>query len=157
MEGALTENGRVIGYIGYEERRAGRLILQDQIDLITSISRVLNVFLLKRRAFLHSEAERAYQEAMYSCVDQYAFSLDSESRKIRVCNRRTREKLGRDATGECCYSALWDRNEPCESCPAEALDSGEVLSPTQESGRCALIYGLPYEGKRVLTPRLTEE
>ena len=94
---------------------------------------------------------------MYSCVDQYAFSLDSGSRKIRVCNRRTREKLGRDTTGECCYTAFWDRNEPCESCPAEALDSGEVLSPAQESGRCALIYGLPYEGKRVLTPRLAEE
>lgn len=115
LEGALTENGRAVGYIGYEERRAGRQIMQDQIDLITSISRVLNVFLLKRRASLQQEQETAYLDALYSCVDQSAFSIDSGSREIRVCNRRTREKIGRDATGECCYSAFWDRNEPCEN------------------------------------------
>ena len=157
LEGALTENGRAVGYIGYEERRAGRQIMQDQIDLITSISRVLNVFLLKRRASLQQEQETAYLDALYSCVDQSAFSIDSGSREIRVCNRRTREKIGRDATGECCYSAFWDRNEPCENCPADALDNGKALPPMQQPCGCVLVYGLPYEGKRVISPRLAED
>jgi len=130
---------------------------QDQIDLITSISRVLNVFLLKRRATLQQEGETAYLDALYACVDQYAFSLDSGSCRIRVCNRMIREKIGRDATGECCYRVFWNRNEPCENCPAAALDTCEDSPPTQEPFRCALIYGLPHEGKRVLVPRFTEE
>lgn len=157
LEGALTEYGSAVGYIGYEERRSDHPMTQDQVDLITSISRVLNVFLLKRRATLHQEGETAYLDALYACVDQYAFSLDSGSCRIRVCNRMIREKIGRDATGECCYRVFCNRNEPCENCPAAALDTCEDSPPTQEPCRCALIYGLPHEGKRVLVPRFTEE
>ena len=157
LECALMENGAITGYIGYEERRADHPITQDQINLITTISRVLSVYLLKRRAVLHEKDECAYLDALYSRVDQYAFSLDSGSYKMRVCNRRIREKIGRDATGEFCYHALWNLDVPCECCPAAALDVGKQLSPADEPCRCMLTYGLPYEGKRVLVPCLSED
>lgn len=157
VECALLENRIVTGYIGYEERRADHPITQDQINLITTISRVLNVYVLKRRAELNRVHEGEYLDALYACVDQFALSLDSGSYKIRVCNRRIRETIGRDATGEDCYRALWNRDAPCENCPAAALDAGEQLYTAQKDCRCTLAYGLPYEGKRVLVPGLTED
>ena len=157
LEGALTEHGSVIGYIGYEERRSDHPLTQDQIDLVTAISRVLNVFLLKYRALLNASAENDYLSATYSCIDQYAFSLSSGSYQILICDRKIREKLGRDAAGEACFRALWNLEAPCENCPVAALDAGEPLLAAGADCRCKLVYGQPYDSRRVLIPCFAEE
>ncbi|MEN6340010.1 MAG: EAL domain-containing protein [Clostridiaceae bacterium] len=156
LEGALMEDGKCVGYIGYEEHRADHAFSQQQINMLTSVSRVISVFILKRRAMLREEAEKAYHAALYACVGLRAFVLDSGSCRMRICNRLIREYIGRDTTGEYCYRVLWNRDEPCANCPAMALDEGSEPGDCAGAPCCRLAFGPPYEGKRILTPVLAE-
>ncbi len=59
--------------------------------------------------------------------------------RIRYLNRRFIELLGRDATGELCFSALHGREEPCHWCPREVFE-GQSIRGRFQSPRDGLWY-----------------
>lgn len=53
LQCAIQDQGRIKGYIGFDECQEKRLWDQDQIDVLTHVAEILSVFLLKRRAEKH--------------------------------------------------------------------------------------------------------
>lgn len=59
----------------------------------------------------------AWDGLIYVCGADY---------RIQFMNRRFQETLGRDATGEFCYTALHGRDAPCPWCPQEVFTGERV-------------------------------
>jgi PAS domain S-box-containing protein len=60
----------------------------------------------------------AFDGLVYVCSHDY---------RIEFMNQRMIERTGRDATGEPCFKALHDLNEPCPWCVNERVFSGETV------------------------------
>ena len=50
LQCAIRDNGRFRGFIGFDECKINRFWTQEQISLLTSLSELLSVFLMKKRA-----------------------------------------------------------------------------------------------------------
>ena len=64
LQCAILDDGRVKGYVGFDECRANRYWTQEQIESLTLVARVLSTFLMKQRLREHVQAleQRLAQE-----------------------------------------------------------------------------------------------
>ncbi|MBD3235092.1 MAG: PAS domain S-box protein [Candidatus Eisenbacteria bacterium] len=72
---------------------------------------------------------REHQARLRSILDAIPDGIVALDRKLRVvdCNAAMREWVPAIAPRTACFSALWDRDQPCPSCPAlQVLQDGET-------------------------------
>lgn len=121
LQCAITDDGEMRGFVGFDECRQNRLWTKGQIDVLTLISEILSTFLLKRRA---SERYRRENEGLMSVLDNqnaWIYVIDPETMEIRFLNKKSRTSSSDAYTGRHCYEVFMNRSEPCTHCPAAHL------------------------------------
>ncbi len=92
------------------------------------------------------EKERQRFFALLETLPAYVY-LQAPDHSIRFANRYYRQLFG-DTEGVPCYKSLWDRDEPCETCPTFTIF--ETHEPKRwewsqaSNGRCYEIYDYPF-------------
>lgn len=62
------------------------------------------------------ESEREQFLSILNSIPEIIYVSDFETNEILFTNKKLKELLGRDITGEICYKAIQDKNEICEYC-----------------------------------------
>ena len=114
---AIRDKGMFRGYIGFDECVTQRMWTKEQIDMLTYLSEMLSVFLLKKR-----EQERALQQAeeFRSILDNqnaWIYIIDPETCELKYVNAKTRELAPDVKPGMLCYKALMGQETRCANCP----------------------------------------
>lgn len=137
LQCSILDNGRFRGYVGFDECTASRLWTQEQIDVLTFISKILSIFLLKQRA--SDEMERRFYSisTILDCQQARIYVLDPDTYRLHFFNAAACQYDPDLMLGMVCHSALMKREQPCTHCPARNIrerKSGDsiVMTPNGE-------------------------
>lgn len=122
LQCAITENGKIKGFLGFDECNSNRLWQQENIDNLIYISEIVSTFLLKKKA-----QERAIQESqnLKSVLDgqnSYIYIIDEDNYQIQWMNQVTQERAPMAKLGQPCYKAFLGLDNPCSVCPSKRID-----------------------------------
>jgi signal transduction histidine kinase/PAS domain-containing protein/ActR/RegA family two-component response regulator len=79
----------------------------------------------KRAAEALEKSKTRYRKMMESISDP--LYICSPEQVIEFINPAMMKRLGRDATGEACYKAVYGLSETCERCPIDKVVNGETI------------------------------
>ena len=143
---AIRDRGVFRGYVGFDDNRNVRLWGQEQIDLLTFLSRLVSVFLLKQRA--QDRTELTVRELRRVLDSQFAWTyiVDPDSHTLRFANGKVLELTAEAREGALCHKALMGRDTPCEQCP---IHCGSCLIRNDHLGVqvTARSHSIHWEGK----------
>jgi len=113
------------GFVGFDDCLVRRLWTQEQISALTFISKLLSVYLLKKRAQDRAESTAADLENILDGQDLWIYAIDSDTYSLEYINAKTHAIVPEAREGMKCYKAYFKRDEPCERCPARRLKANE--------------------------------
>lgn len=122
LQCAITENGIIKGFLGFDECNSNRLWQQENIDNLIYISEIVSTFLLKKKA-----QERAVQETLNlkSVLDgqnSYIYIIDKDNYHVLWMNRITQLRTPAAKLGEPCYKVFLGLDSPCAACPSRYVE-----------------------------------
>ena len=129
LQCAIMDQGRFCGFVGFDDCMIHRLWTQDQIDVLIFVSRLLSIFLIKKRAQDRLEAHIDELRSILDQQDNCIFVVEPESYRIQYMNARVRKQAPGVQENALCYQAFFGKDAPCESCPMKRLlqSGGEAL------------------------------
>ena len=151
------------------ELRQGYLAVNMIPDTTQSVVSLIDITERKRAEILLRESEAKLQ----TIIEAAEGFISTHNRQLRIefMSRRVKDKIGRDATGDFCYKALWGFESPCPWCRSDSVFNGNterleyqnpetgcwyytIMSPIfDESGRVSSIEALTID----ITERKREE
>lgn len=152
LQCAIRDNGVFKGYVGFDECRTKRYWTQEQIDVLNFVSELLSTFLLKQRA--QERADHALKE-MRSIVDRqnnWIYVIHPGTFHLVYMNNKLKERIPEGKCSVRCYEAIYQRNSPCEHCPACKLggcgesEIQELWSPVLKAWSAADASPINWEG-----------
>jgi two-component system NtrC family sensor kinase len=86
----LKVRGRTIGVLGVDNRRAGRVLSEQDIPILQAMADYAAIAIENARLYHHTEAERIKLETVLTQVENAVIVIDPEHRLLMI-NRRARE------------------------------------------------------------------
>ncbi len=138
LQCSILDNGVFRGYVGFDECSTNRLWTQEQIDVLTFVSEILSIFLLKQRA--RDEMERRFHDLseILNCQQARIYVIEPDTCRFNFFNHAARQHDPGLALGMVCYKALMGREERCTDCPARKIRErkpGEQIVVTPKGER----------------------
>lgn len=121
LQCAIMDRGEFRGYVGFDENSVNRLWTQDQIDALVLLSELLSVFLLKRRAQEKAETMAQDLRSLLDKQNTWIYVIDPETYELFYMNEKALTNAPEAKVGMTCYKAFFDRDRPCEHCPAKGI------------------------------------
>lgn len=134
LQCAIKDNGVFRGWVGFDDCTSKCLWTINQIEVLSFISELLSLFLLKQRA-QNDLAELAGDlRSVLDHQNSWIFVMDVETYELLYVNEKARKLAPQARVGMRCYEAFYSREEPCCHCPMANLkkDGGrtrEVYNP----------------------------
>lgn len=130
LQCAIHDGGRFAGFVGFDDCAGKRLWTQNQINTLTFVSELLSTFLLKKRA--QDQLAEAYCDlhTLLDTQNSWIYVIDPDAYTLQYINARTYALVPDARVGMCCHKAFFQRNEPCENCPARKIR--ETINQTLE-------------------------
>lgn len=120
---AILENGKYCGCIGCVEYRNYNVWPQDQIKMLSTVSKLIAAFLFKIRRDDRAALSEDFQSALDNSAS-FIYLTDPETYEVLYSNRTIREFFGSDYVGCTCYRQFLNLDKPCPGCPISAYRSG---------------------------------
>ena len=148
LQCAIRDKGVFRGYIGIDECKKKRMWTKEQIDMLTFLSQLVSVFLLKKRAQERTDAInndlRRVLESQYAWV----YVVGHENYELRFLNGRVLEVAPNAKKGEHCYKALMGRDAPCEECPIKTGGTCRISNTYLGLEVDATVAPIHWDGKK---------
>lgn len=117
LQCAIREKGVFKGFVGFDECTGQRLWTQEEVDTLTTISKLLTTFLLKKRA---QDKDRKFSNRMMEILDTqdaFIYVIDAQTYRLLFLNKKTK-KIASDAEADMfCYEMFFGYEKPCTHCP----------------------------------------
>lgn len=123
---AIREKGVFRGYVGLDDCKAPRLWMKEQIELVSLLSQIVSIFILKERAQRHSEE---LFEDMKRILDEqysYVYIVETGTYRLKFFNGSVSQLDSSVTIGTPCYKAFFGLDKPCENCPIKAGDGAQL-------------------------------
>lgn len=121
LHSAILDNGVFRGFIGFDECVNNRIWTTTQIHTLVFLSKILAVFLLKKRS---QDATHMLANNLKSILDNqnaWIYVIDPETYRLRYINQRTRNMSPVIREGAYCYEVLMNRSACCPDCPVRNI------------------------------------
>lgn len=122
LQCAIYSDGKIRGYVGFDECRAVRFWTQEQVDTLSLVAKVLSTFLLKQRAQERVTENAQALEAILDSQSAWIYVIDPETYSVRYANRKMLELIP-DVIGTKCYASFQGCGAPCPFCPIQELNA----------------------------------
>ncbi|MBQ3140777.1 MAG: diguanylate cyclase, partial [Clostridia bacterium] len=134
---AIMDNDVFRGYVGFDECSVNRVWTKEQIELLRTISRLLAVFLLRRRAREQAQAQLTNIHHLLDHQDAWIYVINPDTCEIKFCNAKARQLVGEEikCEGKRCYELFMHRSERCPGCPAANIRQTESQVSVMNSPR----------------------
>lgn len=137
LQCAIQDEGKFKGFIGLDECSSRRIWTQEQIDCLSFLSKMLSVFLLKKRA--QDEVMKSVQnlQALLDSLNSSIYVIDQNTYEVLYINKKTQVLSPEAEIGKPCYQTFLGFDKPCDRCPArEGGEEGnsilEVYNPKED-------------------------
>lgn len=121
LQCAIRNDGKFVGYVGFDDCRGKRIWTQAQIDVLAFLSELLSTFLLKKRAQDQALATAQDLQMLLDNQNSWIYVIDPDTYTLKYINAKTYGIAPQARLGMRCYKAFFDRNEPCVTCPARNI------------------------------------
>lgn len=121
LQCTILDNGYFRGYVGFDECTHNRVWTREQIDLLDFLSKVLAMFLLKKRARDKALSQAVNLQSILDNQDAWIYVIDPDTYRLKFLNSRVRELSPENEIGMNCYKAFQNRCTPCPGCPAKNI------------------------------------
>ncbi len=121
LQCAILNDGKFVGFVGFDDCGGRRLWTQNQIDVLSFVSELLSVFLLKKRAQDRMLAEAQSLQTVLDTQNSWIYVIDPDTFEMRYINAKTYKMTPDVKIGMHCYEAFFRRNTPCAVCPARNI------------------------------------
>ena len=151
LQCAVMEEGRFIGFSGYDCCFGNRVWSPREIATLCLVSRIIGAFLIKQRR----TEEAAFSEDFLRAIDSFAnytYIIDPATHRVLYKNKAIRKELDCETTGEICYRAYCGREAPCGDCPAAELGKRghAILAEIKRAdGRWFMVQASPLRWKDI--------
>ena len=152
LQCAIKENGRFVGFVGFDECTGRRLWTNEEIKMLTFVSQLLSTFLYKKRALDRFAASESKLNSILDNMDSYIYAIDSANYRLLYFNRKTKLLDPTVKDGDCCYKAFFLRDTPCKHCPVKNLQKGraggEFYNPKYDLWTMAAACAIDWDDKK---------
>ena len=121
LQCAIRDGGEFKGFVGFDECVIRRMWTKDQIYALTLISKLLSIFLLKKRAQDSAEETAVGLKMALDNQNSWIYIIDPDHFGLIYINKKTLQLMPDVKTGMYCYEAFFGRSQPCEECPAKNI------------------------------------
>lgn len=118
LQCAVRENGKFIGYVGFDDCMVKRIWTQEQINALAFISELLNTFLLKKQAQVQALESAQNLQMILDNQNSWIYVIDPDTHVLKYINAKTYSIAPDACLGMKCYEAFFKQKKPCEVCPA---------------------------------------
>lgn len=134
LQCAIRDDGKFAGYVGFDDCTEKRIWTQAQIDVLVFISELLSTFLLKKRAQDRAIETAKDLQMVLDNQNSWIYVIDPDTYKLKYINAKTFGIAPNARIGMRCYEAFFNRDQPCETCPALGIRTNinktlEVFNP----------------------------
>lgn len=124
LQSLIMEDGVFKGVIGFIEEGSKRLWSQGEIDANVFISRIISIFLLKKRKENQLIKLNNLFQFMLENTTTFNYIIDKETYKVVYANEKTKQLYKNLRLGEECYKCIRGNGNVCDDCPTRKLVNG---------------------------------
>lgn len=121
----LMNDGKVIGFIGFDEYDETREHTKNEITCLKGIADLLAVFLVDIRTNEKNKFSNEMTNMIFNKLSCYAYVIDMDNYSVKYANDEICNKHPNVYSGAPCYMALHERDEPCQNCYIKNIKIGE--------------------------------
>ena len=121
LQCAILNDGKFAGFIGFDDCCGRRLWTQNQIDVLSFVSELLSVFLLKKRAQDRMLMEAQSLQMVLDTQNSWIYVIDPDTFEMRYINAKTYRIAPGAKIGMRCHEVFFRRDTPCAACPAKNI------------------------------------
>ncbi len=125
---AIRDNGVFRGYVGFDDCTSNHLWTQQQIDLLSFLSQIISVFLLKKRDQERITRLTNNLQTLIDSQNAWIYVIDPETFRLKYINAQTRALSPQIEENARCYEVLLGRSQRCENCPACTMGENQKHS-----------------------------
>lgn len=118
LQCAIRDEGKFIGYVGFDDCIEKRIWTQTQIDALSFVSELLSTFLLKKRAQDSTLMTAQNLQMVLDNQNSWIYVIDPDTYELEYINEKTYKIAPEAQLGMRCYNAFFNRESPCKQCPA---------------------------------------
>lgn len=152
LQCAILDSGKFVGFVGFDECVSTRMWTQTEVTTLAFISKLLSISILKQRA--QEKASKSSQDliSILNAQNEWIYVIDPISFKLLYINQKTHNIAPTVKLGMPCYEAFFDREIPCERCPAKDIlvkknRTMEVYNPVLHVWTIADASKIPWSGQ----------
>ncbi|MBS1483946.1 MAG: hypothetical protein HP059_12255, partial [Clostridium sp.] len=117
----IKDNGVFKGWVGFDDCTSKYLWTINQIEVLSFISELLSLFLLKQRAQDNVMELAGDLRAVLDHQNSWIYVVDIGTRELLYINEKTQRIAPEAKLGMSCHKAFFGRKEPCARCPMEDI------------------------------------
>lgn len=117
----IMENGKPIGFIGFDDCLNNRFSSDDEIEELKLICNIFATFLTKQRAAEKAQSNFEVMLSIFNNFEGYTYVVDSDDYTVLFENDNVRKVVGAPSIGEPCFKNYMGKDAPCEECPISGL------------------------------------
>lgn len=121
LKSEIIEDGEFKGSIGFADSNKNRLWTQVEIDANIIISKMISIFLLKKRRKIELRKLNTLFKFMLENTTTCNYIVDKETFEIIYIDEQTSTLYGDAKVGEKCYSAIRGNDDICDNCPSRSF------------------------------------
>jgi len=124
----LFINGQYYGFLGLDDCARRRDWRQEDVDIFSSLSRILAMATERRQAEKRLQDERQQLLSIFNGIEEAIYIADPETYEVLFINDFLKKLLDKNLAGKKCYEQFQGFDAPCEFCTNQMIlqNSGEV-------------------------------
>lgn len=130
LQCAIQDNGVFKGWVGFDDCTSKCLWTIGQIEVLSFISELLSLFLLKQRAKDNVAELAGDLRNVLDHQNSWIYVVDTQTRELLYINEKTQNIAPEACVGMRCHKAFFNRDTPCERCPM--VNIREEINRTME-------------------------
>ena len=117
------------GFIGFDDCVITRYWTKEQINALAFTSKLLSIFLLKKRAQEQALKKAEDLRMVLDHQNAWIYVVDANTHQLRYINAKTHVIAPNAREGMRCYNAFFGRSSPCKTCPMKIKQPIEIHNP----------------------------
>ncbi|MEG1527548.1 MAG: diguanylate cyclase [Clostridia bacterium] len=138
LQTTIINEGKISGFIGFDDCIKNRVWTLEEIEDLSFLSKIIDVFLYKKRTEAVVLANLSTRLQILDVLPDFICVVNPRTHSIEYTNMQMKTLIPSAIMGSFCFKTLrGGRNSPCQTCLVEKIKQGDTqdLTITSEDGK----------------------